>query len=302
MSVDENQTLRLIHRDLKLMKRLCEQFEGRVLKSTGDGLLMHFISAVKAVECAIAIQTSLAAAAEGLTSNDVLKHRIGIHLADIFITETDVMGNGVNIAARLQAAADPGGICVSQTVYDVVKAGLDIRTRYLGPQELKNIREVVPVYKILLTAEDEILDEYTDVVRRLEQSQNLHRIKKLLFYICNKVWENDPQRIDLLDLRQLIHGLVEQAPTLDRLRTLLTASVKTLSKRAEYSLVANVITHEVWKLYRSGEVLSGPLSEEAPFDDNHLETAPYEPIAQTLEQAEPSARLKKLMFYVCNNR
>lgn len=152
MSADEERTLELIRRDLQLMSECCMKFEGHVLKSTGDGLLIYFASAISAVACALEIQKALATAATNLSPDDILRHRIGIHLGDVFFSEDDVMGNGVNIAARLQTLAPPGGICISQTVYDVVKSGLPVSATYLGPQELKNIREAVPVYQILLAS------------------------------------------------------------------------------------------------------------------------------------------------------
>ncbi|UBF26134.1 hypothetical protein K9N68_32190 [Kovacikia minuta CCNUW1] len=151
MVADEERTLEVMQRDLRLMADLCQRFEGQVLKTTGDGLLMYFTSAVQAVESAIAIQGAIAQAATDLTPQDFLAHRIGIHLGDVFFSETDVMGSGVNIAARLQSKADPGGICISQTVYDVVKSQLELKATYLGPQELKNIRDPVPAYQILVT-------------------------------------------------------------------------------------------------------------------------------------------------------
>ncbi|MEO0854618.1 MAG: adenylate/guanylate cyclase domain-containing protein, partial [Cyanobacteria bacterium J06648_11] len=153
MNQDEEHTLVLIQRDLELMSRLCQQAEGQVLKSTGDGLLMYFNSAVQAVLCAQNIQKAIAAAATQMPSTDVLLHRIGIHLGDVFVSESDVMGDGVNIAARLQAEAEPGGICLSQVVYDVVKRRLALKATYLGPRELKNIQEAVHVYQILLAVQ-----------------------------------------------------------------------------------------------------------------------------------------------------
>jgi class 3 adenylate cyclase len=148
MAIAERHTLNLIHRDFQLMTRLCERFEGQVLKTLGDGLLMYFASAVQAVECAQEIQRTLAEKAAILPPQDVLYHRIGIHLGDVLFSETDVMGNGVNIAARLQTEAKPGGICLSQTIYDVVKSCLDFKVDYLGLRQLKNIREALPIYQI----------------------------------------------------------------------------------------------------------------------------------------------------------
>lgn len=153
MSVAEEHTLYLVHRDLDVMMKLCQQFQGRVLKGTGDGLLMYFNSAVQAVACSLEIQKVLAEQAATLPPKEVLQHRIGIHLGDVFVSETDVMGDGVNIAARLQAEADPGGICISQIVYDVVKKRLEMQATYLGARELKHIQELVPIYQIVLAAQ-----------------------------------------------------------------------------------------------------------------------------------------------------
>lgn len=145
MSTDEENTLQLIRCDLELMTRHCQDFEGQVLKSTGNGLLMYFISAVQAVKCAIAIQTALTSNSNAI---DGLAHRIGIHMGDVFFNNSDVMGNGVNIAARLQNQATPGGICLSQIVYDLVKSRLALDADFAGPLKLKNIQEPVSVYHI----------------------------------------------------------------------------------------------------------------------------------------------------------
>ena len=146
MSTDEEDTLGLIHRDLKLMETLCQQFEGQVVKSTGDGLLMCFSSAVQAVSCSLEIQRQLATPTQ--TSQKRLEHRIGVHLGDVFFKDDDVMGNGVNIAARLQTEAHPGGICISQVVYEVVKSRLALNASYAGPLQLKNIQAPQPAYHV----------------------------------------------------------------------------------------------------------------------------------------------------------
>ncbi|MBC7972400.1 MAG: adenylate/guanylate cyclase domain-containing protein [Verrucomicrobia bacterium] len=305
MSVDEDHTLDLIRRDLKYMKQLCSQSEGRVLKSTGDGLLMCFISAVKAVECAIEIQRSLTEKAAQLLPEDALEHRIGIHLADMFITETDVMGNGVNIAARLQTEAEPGGICISQTVFDVIKASMHIESDYLGPRELKNIREVVPVYRILMSPESKVLNPHTIAIRNLEQSRNLLRVKKLLFYACKNSWESDHNKLNLLNLADQIQEVMLLAPTPERLNFFLDAAVRTLSKPAEYSLIANIIVKEVSRLYpadtdRDDDPTSYNLAAEPP--SPHTINALYEQLAVELDATGNGARIKKLAFYVCRKR
>ena len=150
MAADERGTIALLQRDLQYITHQCKAYGGRVLKNTGDGLPMHFGSASDAIECAMKVQGSFAKAADAAPAGSLLQHRIGIHLGDVMLSETDVIGDGVNIAARVLTEAEPGGICFSQTVYDVVKNRLAIKATFLGPRELKNIREAVPLYQILI--------------------------------------------------------------------------------------------------------------------------------------------------------
>lgn len=308
MSMNEEHTLDLIRRDLKLMTKICEAFEGRVLKSTGDGLLMCFSSAVKAVECAIAIQQAIAEVVRTLPPSDALMHRIGIHLADMYITSTDVMGNGVNIAARLQTEADPGGICISQTVYDVAKHGLQLATEYLGPRELKNIREVVPAYRILLDNQLTPDDPYAETVRFLEQSENALRIRKLIFYVCKHHWENDEQQLATLSMRGIIHEFLGLASNYEQLRNLLHKAVATLSKQSEYSLVASEILKGVAKFYAPDQSLQLWQGELLPAGSEELAAVavPLLPshaaIAAKLEQHPDALRLKKLLYYVAHRQ
>lgn len=150
MQDEEEITLSLLERDFAVMRKLCEKHEGSVLKTTGDGLLLYFSSAVLAVAYAQKMQRYFAEKAKTEPAEETLIHRVGIHLGDVFVNNEDVMGDGVNIAARLQAEAEPGGICISQTVYDVVKNKLELDVIKLGPRELKNISDPMPIYRILL--------------------------------------------------------------------------------------------------------------------------------------------------------
>ncbi len=310
MSVNEEHTLDLIRRDLKLMQKVCKQYEGRVLKTTGDGLLMCFSSAVKAVECAIAIQRAIAEAIATLPPSDALLHRIGIHLADMYITETDVMGNGVNIAARLQTEADPGGICISQTVYDVAKHGLQLVTEYLGPRDLKNIREVVPAYRVLLDQELSKNDPYLEAARQLERSPNFSRIRKLMFYVCKHRWETDEAKLMKLHLRGAVQEFLGMASSYEQLKELLRSAVANLSKQVEYSLVADEILSTVSSFYFGGKPLpvgtanielpaypgtSVPSLQPATPEHQQL----YRHIAQKLDHYSDALRIKKLLYYIC---
>ncbi|MEQ9550102.1 MAG: CHASE2 domain-containing protein [Coleofasciculus sp. G3-WIS-01] len=173
MAADEKHTMGLLQRDFQLIRECCEQFSGEVLKGLGDGLLMRFETAQKAVDCAIAIQNSLKTAAANLPKRDILRHRIGIHLGEVFFFQNDfgvspsrnfinayqddVMGNVVNVAARLQTEAPAGGIFLSQTVYEAVKDHLNevkeqqqLQIMKAGERLLKNIPQPVAVYIITL--------------------------------------------------------------------------------------------------------------------------------------------------------
>lgn len=137
---DESRALAAIGADHAEMRVLCERHDGRVVKSTGDGLLMMFDSAVSAFQCALDILREAA--------DSPLKHRIGVHLGDVTVSKEDVMGDGVNVASRLQELARPGEMCASQTVVDVVQSRLKFALRPMGVQTLKNIPQPIRVYAV----------------------------------------------------------------------------------------------------------------------------------------------------------
>lgn len=143
-------TLELVNRDFNIIRGICAKYQGKVLKEMGDGLLICFPeSAVKAVACALEIQRNFAEAATTLPPSHVLQHRIGIHLGEIFSLNNDIRGAGVNLAARLEGKAEPGGICISETIYQVVKTHLSLNAIDLGMQQLKGIPEPVRLYKLI---------------------------------------------------------------------------------------------------------------------------------------------------------
>lgn len=143
---DEEGTLELVRKDLEIMTKLCVRFEGRVVKSTGDGLMMLFSSAVQAVNCALEAQRIFQEQAR--SSKDALMHRIGVHLGDVLVSDGDALGDGVNVAARLEQESEPGGICMSQTVYEVVKGRIFLQAAKIGDLKLKNIAEPIAAYKV----------------------------------------------------------------------------------------------------------------------------------------------------------
>ena len=122
---------------------------GRVVKRTGDGILIEFRSVVDAVRCAIEVQNAMVERNAGVPNDRQIEFRIGIHLGDVVEeSDGDLMGDGVNIAARLEGVAKPGAICLSEQAYWQVKGRLEMTVSDLGQTQLKNIAEAVRVYSL----------------------------------------------------------------------------------------------------------------------------------------------------------
>jgi class 3 adenylate cyclase len=141
---EEEKTIALVKRDLTVFSSLCTQHGGKVIKNTGDGLLMFFTSLDAAVKTATTMLQSLEDAAKTLPPDQRLEHRIGIHLGDVMFQGDDVMGEGVNIAARLMAEALPDTLCISQSGFDIIKSRTTLYATFIGPRQLKNIKDPVP--------------------------------------------------------------------------------------------------------------------------------------------------------------
>jgi TolB-like protein len=121
---------------------------GRIVKTTGDGLLVEFASVVDAVRCAVEVQQAMAERETGVVADNRIELRIGINLGDVIVEGDDLYGDGVNIAARIEALADPGGVFVSNTVHDHVRDRLPFVFEDLGEQQVKNIARLVRVYRV----------------------------------------------------------------------------------------------------------------------------------------------------------
>jgi adenylate cyclase len=149
MEADEERTLaRLnVHRR-EFLDPTIAQNRGRIVKRTGDGVLIEFISAVDAVRCAVEIQRGMGERNASVPPETRIELRIGIHVGDIMIEDSDIFGDGVNIAARLESIAQPGGICISDDAYRQVRGKIDVNFQDSGEQELKNIARPVRVYQL----------------------------------------------------------------------------------------------------------------------------------------------------------
>jgi class 3 adenylate cyclase/pimeloyl-ACP methyl ester carboxylesterase len=153
IGVDELGTLRDLMAHREKMDGLIAHHGGRVANTAGDSVLAEFPSVVDAVECAVAIQTKLREAILGVALENALRFRIGIHLGDVIIRGEDLLGDGVNVAARLESIAEPGGICVSGAVYDQIDDKVQVSFRALGQPTLKNIAKPIEAYAVIFEKE-----------------------------------------------------------------------------------------------------------------------------------------------------
>src|SRR5258707_9041644 len=121
---------------------------GRIVKTTGDGMLVEFASAVDAARCSVEVQRGMAAQNADVPQDVRIEFRIGIHVGDIIIDDSDIFGDGVNIAARLEGIAEPGGICVSDDAQRQIRGKIDLAFDDMGPQSLKNIAEPMRAWRL----------------------------------------------------------------------------------------------------------------------------------------------------------
>ena len=153
MAEDEVATVRTLTEYRGVMGTLVRDHRGRVVDSPGDNLLAEFPSALDGVQAAIEIQRALATRNADLPPERMMQFRIGVHLGDVLVEGARIYGDGVNIAARLEALADTGGVCVSATVYEQVRTKLSVDCEDLGPRTVKNIPQPVQIYRVRMTDE-----------------------------------------------------------------------------------------------------------------------------------------------------
>ena len=154
MRDDEVATVNTLNDYRELMKKLIKQHHGRVVDSPGDNLLAEFSSVVDAVQSAVAVQRELMARNVDLPDNRKMEFRIGINLGDVIVDKDRIYGDGVNIAARLEGLAEPGGICISRTAYDQIEDKLPFGYEYLGEKTVKNISKPVRAYRVVIESDE----------------------------------------------------------------------------------------------------------------------------------------------------
>jgi class 3 adenylate cyclase len=148
MGLDEVGTARTLREHRKVTDALVAKHGGRLVKSTGDGVLLEFPSVVDAVECAVAVQAVMAERNTGVPEDRRMLYRVGINLGDILIEGDDILGDGVNVAARLEGIAEPGGISLSSSAYDQVRDKVPVEFIDLGERSLKNIARPIRAYAV----------------------------------------------------------------------------------------------------------------------------------------------------------
>ncbi len=148
MDGDEEATLTTLSDYRETFEGLIGRHRGALVNTAGDSVLADFPSVVEAVQCAMEVQQELGVRNDDLPEGRRMDFRIGINVGDVMVKGGDLFGEGINVAARLQEIAQPGGICVSGTVYDQVHNKLSLGFEFLGPRSVKNIAEEVPVYRL----------------------------------------------------------------------------------------------------------------------------------------------------------
>lgn len=151
---DEVATVSTLTAYRQVMTDLIVQHRGRVVDSPGDNLLAEFPSVVDAMQCAVAVQKDLKAKSIEMPDHRKMEFRIGINLGDVIEEGDRIYGDGVNIAARLEALSEPGGICISRTAYDQIEDKLPLGYEYLGEKKIKNSPKPLRAYRVLLDPDD----------------------------------------------------------------------------------------------------------------------------------------------------
>jgi adenylate cyclase len=211
---DELGTIRTLNAYKELMTNLIQQHHGRVVDAPGDNLLAEFGSVVDAVECAVEIQKELKTRNGELPENRRMEFRIGINLGDVVEDGEQILGDGVNIAARLEGLSDPGGVCISGIVYDQVKIKLNLGYEYLGEHTVKNIAESIRVYRVLMEPESagKVIGEKKIAPRRWQRPTLALVVISILVIATISIWKyyTPPSKVEVASKEKMAFPLPDK--------------------------------------------------------------------------------------------
>jgi adenylate cyclase len=218
MGADEEGTHERLQTHLReLVEPKIKDHRGRTVKNTGDGLLAEFASVVDAVRCAAQVQRGMIDREPEVPDEQRIRFRIGINLGDVIVEEHDIFGDGVNVAARLEALAEPGGICISRTVHDHIRDKLGYPFEDRGEQRVKNIARPVRVYELRREAVAGLPTSSAPLATPVSQSGGAPRLSIVVLPFANM--SNDPEQGYFAD------GLTEDLTTdLSRIADMLVIS------------------------------------------------------------------------------
>jgi TolB-like protein/class 3 adenylate cyclase len=214
MGEDEEATVRTITAYREVMTQLIHQHRGKVVDSPGDNLLAEFASVVDAVQCAVAVQNEINARNTELPENRQMQFRIGINLGDVIQEGDRIYGDGVNIAARLEGLAEPGGICVSKTAFDHIESKLPYGYDFIGDQTVKNISKPVGAYRVLMdprvTVGGKLEEEKLAPVRRIPILVGV--VVVLVLVVAAGIWQfnKQPPSIETASVEKMAYPLPDK--------------------------------------------------------------------------------------------
>ncbi len=185
MEADEASTIarQKVHR-AELIDPKITDYHGRIVKTTGDGLLVEFPSVVDAVDCAIAIQQAMAEREANVPEDRQIRYRVGINLGDIVLDGGDIFGTGVNMASRLQELAEPGGIWISQSVYEQVRHIIRLNCEDIGNRKVKNISEPLHAYRLIIDLQEVIVSHVDHKQDAKTKKMNRRWIISAIILVC----------------------------------------------------------------------------------------------------------------------
>jgi adenylate cyclase len=187
MSVDEASAMRLLNTHRTTIDRAIGQYRGRIANTAGDSVLAAFPSAVDALQCAILFQEHIHVGNSEISSDRRIKFRVGLHVAEVMVRKTDMYGDGVNIAARIQGIAVPGCIALSAAVHEYVRRVLPLNFEDLGMQELRNIPDLVHIF--LVRPDQTLMRTAVPSVHRLSEAHLARRFHHICVAVISEVIE-----------------------------------------------------------------------------------------------------------------